>query len=232
MLLPDVTYELSSGHTLRLSMEYQSPQFPEDYERDTHIESEIVYNKSIKVFSYVDALKIYLVHKNGNDYLYCQPRCSNDDELFIYSLNGDRLEELVSKEMVYPEYDMTDTKNILMYTRIDALSSMWPAKRFYIGEDGMPVSDDPYYYLYDHALTLIQNLKVEVATNEETDKYSEEVLPAGTVMRFFRTNAKDFMDMKLQDGRIVRLRFDIRNYEFRFNGINENELFEGMNYCD
>lgn len=231
-VVPGVDYKLSSGHSLSVL---------ECYDQDGYVVLDIAYDNvsnKVKEFEGYDNQQTYLVHKSGKDYLYCQARgYSEDDELLIYALGGAQLgtpKHLA--EDVKLGCAMINPKKVNMYLRVDVFATMNIMKEFYIGEDGMPVTNQAYYELGDNGveLTLLRDLSAEVAANENSDAYTSEVLKAGTKMKIFRTNGKDLMDLKLNDGRIVRLHIDFSEYPHKINGteVEEFELFDGLAYCD
>lgn len=231
-VVPGVDYKLSSGHTFSLS---------ESHDQYDYVELVITYdNASNKVsdFDGYDNQQTYLVHKSGKDYLYCQANgYSDDDNLVIYSLGGAKLgAPKYLADGVKLGCAMVDTKKVNMYLRIDVFATMYIMKEFYIGEDGMPLTNQAYYELGDNGveLTLLRDLSAEVAANENADAYTSEVLKAGTKMKIYRTNGKDLIDLKLNDGRIVRLHIDFSEYPHKINGteVEEFDLFDGIAYCD
>ena len=231
-VVPGVEYKLSSGHNFRLSVWY------DEY---SYVKLDITYDNvsnEVSYFNGYDSQQTYLVHKSGKDYLYCQARgFSEDDELLIYTLGGAQLgNPKYPAESVKLGCAMIDPKNVNMYLRVNVLATMFIMKEFHIGEDGMPVTDQAYYELGEtgNELTLLRDLTVEVGANENADAYTSEVLKAGTKLKIFRTNGKDLIDLKLNDGRIVRLHIDFSDYPHKINGaeVDEFELFEGVTYCD
>lgn len=232
MVVPEVAYKLSSGHTLEIY---------DGYNENGYVNYMINYDNtlySVEEFGGYDTQKTYLVHKNGKDYLYCQANgYSDDDCLLIYSLGGASLGTAkYPAENVKLLCPMIDLNNVRMYLRTDVLSTMQIEKIFRIGDDGMPVSDSAFYELGDcgQELTLLQDLKFEVAKDEKADLFVEEVIPAGTKMKIFRTNGNNLIDLKLQDGRIARLsvELDPEYYSCTINGKFPEEFFSGMVYYD
>ena len=231
-VVPGVDYKLSSGHSLSVL---------EGYDQYDYVVLDITYDdvsNKVKEIEGYDNQQTYLVHKSGKDYLYCQARgYSEDDELLIYALGGAQLgTPKHPAEAVKLGCAMIDPKKVNMYLRVDVLSTMNIMKEFYIGEDGMPVTDQAYYELGEtgNELTLLRDLTAEVAANENSDAYTSEVLKAGTKMKIYRTNGKDLIDLILNDGRIVRLHIDFSQYPHKINGteVDEFELFDGIAYYD
>lgn len=56
-------------------------------------------------------------------------------------------------------------------------------------------------------------------------------LPAGTSLTPYQTDGKTFVDLKTEDGSVVRLNIDVSNLPITVNGIPEDECFEELLYA-
>ena len=122
----------------------------------------------------------------------------------------------------------TDPFNFVLDTEFDMLGTMRGARNYsmdpYTGEL-LPKTN--YYNAPEGYPTITSKipLKVIILPQEKL-----ELLPAGTVFRFLRTDAVSYVDMMLADGRECRIIVEREDYEFMVNGISERECFEELYY--
>ena len=231
-VVPGMLCQIASGHTVEIA------QYGSADSSNTDFIPAIRYDGKEKVLEnvYCSDLRAYLVHKSGKDYLYCQTEEDSEDHyLRIFTLGGEQLGDFRSPEKFGAlNATLVDPNNFEMFTRVDALATMFPIANYSVGEEGMPVAKDSYYTLPDSIwnFTLLKDLTADVAADKNADSYTSEILPAGTQMTIIRTNAENWVDLELKDGRVVRLTFDFSAYPHVINGINEDELFDGIFYCD
>jgi hypothetical protein len=74
-------------------------------------------------------------------------------------------------------------------------------------------------------LTTKQEMKVHILDSADSDTVSQATLPRGTKLYFYRTDARDIVDMKTEDGRIVRFRVDSNIYPILIDGVYTEGLF-------
>lgn len=181
----------------------------------------------------------YLVHLEEDKwYLYLDGVSDNDyHTLYVFDLNGEepqKIQELYGTGFhtdyrnedayEYPQDYFTDPEAFRLDVRTDLLSTL-PASRFYrVGADGNPEAKQDYYY-YDTDRELTSRIDLELEFPEEGTK---ETVPAGSIFRFYRTDNENFVDMKLDDGRVCRVEADNSDWPVRINGTDREEVFDGM----
>ncbi|MBR0163784.1 MAG: hypothetical protein IJQ12_03825 [Lachnospiraceae bacterium] len=75
------------------------------------------------------------------------------------------------------------------------------------GPTGIPVSDDPYYAIFDPAeavYTLHRDVTLDVLTSEDQTVPTPTPFPAGTVLSMFRFTMNVSADFRTQDGTVIR----------------------------
>ena len=75
-------------------------------------------------------------------------------------------------------------------------------------------------------MTSLVDLEVEILGEDEP-----EIIKAGEEFEFYRTDNETYVDMKLSDGRICRLKVDCSRWPYKVNGIDSEECFDGMMYA-
>lgn len=112
--------------------------------------------------------------------------------------------------------------------RTDVFGTSHISKKYKVGEDGLPVTDDEVY-LFDSRLdyTAKKEMKLKVVDEEgnETDDYD---LKAGDHVYAYRTDGETFVDAKLADGRIVRFNLTTKEWPYLIDGIDIEEIFEDV----
>lgn len=186
-----------------------------------------------------------LVHAaDGTNYLYIQNTADSDDNsLVIYRLQNNAVElvdvlymgwctQYVEAENIMWKHVMTDTRSFELDTPTDMLSTISGCKQYYMDETGIPMSEDPYYtFKTDRYLTLIQELVVSVVDEATNTVTGEMILPAGTQVLYYHTDDLTFADLKLDDGTVVRVEMEGDGWPKTIQGMNIEDLFEGMMFA-
>lgn len=97
-----------------------------------------------------------------------------------------------------------------------------------IGKDGKPEPVSNIYDLSGKESILKQNCRVEEVDRKDPALSKGNLdLPAGTVLRPYRTDGKSWIDFITKEGRICRFRIDVFSEEMQFEGFGSPEnLFE------
>ena len=200
------------------------------------------------------SIQPYFVHTgDGRNYVYVITGTDSDyPELSVFEI-GDKVPASVGKiggtglasafyptyvdgeykpEESYSErYSLIDPSKFALGTRMQLMSS-YSGRRFYeVGEDGMPAPLTDYYEIEANiTLTSLVPLKaetVDLVTQEPTGE--EKEIPAGTKLRFWRTNGVDIVDLRTEDmeaGEAFRFKVETGDGQ-TVNGVKLEEAFDG-----
>lgn len=235
----EASYNLPGESLLDSSIKYF--QVSEDPDPDQNlINVTVTYGnsqKKLKVYGYkVDA---YLFCDNGFRYL-CLNTVGDDDwqSAYFVPMSGGSIGSMVSCSWGFYENVPTDPENFMMETRCYLLSTYGIDTRFRLGAGGKPKTLDTMAYLPTlpadaqiGPLTTKQEMKVHILDSADGDAVSQATLPKGTKLYFYRTDARDIVDMKTEDGRIVRFRVDSNIYPILIDGVYTEDCFDGAFYA-
>lgn len=178
-------------------------------------------------------------------YLYVEFLSENDfRRLYVIDLNENQMARRRQFDLVgdtdasiYGHFT-ADSGQFALYSRIYTLGTYTGFKTYYVGDDGMPVSDESMYTLvnegmdWERGLVSKRELKVQmhVDGSEET---VEEKLPKGTVFKPRKTDGETVMEMELEDGRRcdILLEKGTDGVVYKINGISEYDCFEDLPYA-
>ena len=76
----------------------------------------------------------------------------------------------------------------------------------------------------------LKSIKVTML-DDEYNEQGEETVDAGEHFLPIRTDNSTFVDCRLDDGRLVRLKFSQTDYPSQIDGVNVEDLFEGLVYA-
>ena len=116
---------------------------------------------------------------------------------------------------------------------MDLLSTYEGYKTYIIGADGSAISNDPFYSIkVSYVLTSVKPIDCELV-DEAGSTQGKETVPEGSNYSFVRTDGSSFVDMKLDDGRMVRIALekDTENWGYKIGGVNAEDLFEMLYYA-
>lgn len=219
----------------------ENPETPGEYEGRSDREFECYGNFK---YAYV------VTGEDGNAYLYVEFLQDNDFHwLTVVNLSevssgegtetepGDEIHIEGTDKATYGHF-ISDPENFALYNKIYVLGTYMGYKNYYVGKDGMPVSDDEMYQLIngsmDWEVTLTSSKALKVQMHEEGgDAVREETLPKGTVFHPRRTDWETVIEMELDDGRIcdILLEKSDETGTFLINGMNEFDCFENLPYA-
>lgn len=155
------------------------------------------------------------------------------------------------------EYGFSDPAHFELQARMDLLSTMGGSRQYHVGSDGYPASDDEWYRL--NTETVLQ-AKQDVSC-EQVDLdgavITRTTLPKGTYVFFVRTDGREWVDVQEIDASVVikedygdwnriytekamqpdpekpiyRIHIDASEYPHMINGIEEDQMFDGIMYA-
>ncbi len=115
------------------------------------------------------------------------------------------------------------------------LLSSYSISRYYkVGEDGLPVPLSEWYEMQpNHTLTMLQDLTVDTLDQETSEKTGEMTLHQGDKIILYRSDGKARVQAFAEDGTVVLLEVerDEKNWKTLINGIDIEELFDGMMFA-
>lgn len=140
-----------------------------------------------------------------------------------------------SKEMSY-EQIITDPSHFTLGTRTDVLCTVSGYKTYSVGSDGMPVSSDMVYYIGNEECVVNRQIEFTVLHDVEGqqmdgisgEKLGSYTIPRGSKVVYFRTDGERFADLKLEDGKIIRVELDSAQWPRTIDEISIEEIFDGV----
>lgn len=196
-----------------------------------------IYEDDVYAYS-AEAYFIHFEDENKN-YVYVEyAQDSGYTVIGVYEISGNTATNVgyVKGSGMVAKYDgekvmgkiFNDPNNLTLGTRSDMLSTTTVYRDYYVDPDtGMPIAKKNYYIMdVGHSLTSLVDLEVEILGEDEP-----EIIKAGEEFEFYRTDNETYVDMKLSDGRICRLKVDCSRWPYKVNGIDSEECFDGMMYA-
>ncbi len=188
-----------------------------------------------------------LVHYNGGDYIYVQTTGYNDWRgISVFRLGAAGIKKLgdlnaslfhwdtdTEDDGAYSRFEepITDPEGFMLSTRTGLLSTADGYRFYWIGESGMPVSEDTKYILTDrYEFTLLRELEVTRIGTAGED-LGTVVLGEGEKLTYVATNDTDYAEFQLIDGSVVGVMVDVRNGEKTIGGVSVFDIFEGMRFA-
>ena len=190
----------------------------------------------------------YFVHTGeGKTYLYVLCSSDNDYEFIkVFSLNGKgpsyvdeigncgfRWQLINEEEYEYAEEAFLNPDSFYMTSHLEVLSTYGGYRRYHVGADGMPVTEDEWYVIPDYGdrvLTAKQDVVCKLVDEDGSVISGEAKIPSGTKLTFYRTDGKEWVD--LTDGDKIYRVFEVRDeWPYKINGVDEEELFDGIMYA-
>lgn len=179
---------------------------------------------------------------DGRAYLYVESKGENDYRMMeVFDLNGESPAHVGTVNDTFQDHLIFDPENFSLYTRLDALGTFFGYRRYRVGGDGIPVTDETVYRIvnpkhgWDHVLTASKTIPVwiheEEGDSRENLKMERQELPMGTKFRPRKTDGQSFVEMELEDGRLCDIRFELRDFVRYIEGESEWDYFENLPYA-
>lgn len=184
------------------------------------------------------------IHTMSGDFVYMELFFDNDyRQIYVYEITGGTVRKAGETDLGlrtltdgYPEgflptRQLTDPGHFELQTRTDALSTSNAWRHYHVGEDGLPVPEEDWFYITNaRNLTLKRALAVNLVDEGGSSAGSAD-LPAGTSLALYRTDDASYVDLKLTDGRIARIPVSLGSWPIIAAGMDAQELFDGMMFA-
>ena len=184
-----------------------------------------------------------VVTADGREYIYVCALTFNDyTDVMVFDISNDdiRLSGVFTCHLVYDttdedhagEFIPTDPENMYFGQTGDLFGTYTCYGRYVVGSDGMPEPVDSVYKISwrSEEATSLKSVKVTML-DDEYNEQGEETIDAGEHFLPIRTDNSSFVDCRLDDGRLVRLKFTKTDYPSQIDGVNVDDLFEGLVYA-
>lgn len=190
---------------------------------------------------------VFIHNTDGKNYLYISVCGYSDDYIMnIYAFENDSVfkrdtmgdtfwyHSVNATDDCYYEAKITDPQFFKLGTGTDLLSTVSGYKTYSVDANGIPVSDDIGYmfkendsneYLY---FTVKQSVTADVIVKDTGEVTGQKTLTPGTRVYYYRTDGLTYGDLILDDDTIVRVYVDSSDWPVTINGINIEEIFDGL----
>ena len=191
--------------------------------------------------NYVKQYRVVTADKR--EYIYvCALTMDDYTDVMVFDINNDdvKLAGVFTCHLVYDttdseysgEFIPLDPENMYFAQVGDLFGTYTCYGRYVVGNDGMPECVDSVFKISwgSEEARSLKDIKVTVL-DEEYNEQGEETVKAGEHFLPIRTDNSTFVDCRLDDGRLVRLKFSQTGYPSQIDGVNVDDLFDGLVYA-
>ncbi|MBQ0001616.1 MAG: hypothetical protein KBT01_08830 [Clostridiales bacterium] len=180
---------------------------------------------------------------DGRNYLYIENQLESDyREIAVYDLNNGTasyVDTVAAHTLAYPEFEEYVTRDIItevnymhLESRSNICGTLGATRTYYPDENGVPVSAESLYHLLPASpYTLLKDLEAEMIDAQSYESLGTMNLYAGAVLYPYSTDMESFMDFYMEDGTVCRISIDISGWPQLVNGMNVEEVFDGIIYA-
>ena len=185
------------------------------------------------------------VHTEDGDYIYLF--CTGDSDyqqLNIFSLgkgvpsysghvdNAGKSNRYDAETDLSSEVLLTDPESFELASNMDILSTYTAGRSYYVGADGIPKSDDTYYYVHSNlVLESKENISCSIVNERGRVTKKKQTIKSGTEWTIYRTDGEKTVDLILSDDRIARVTVDSSNWPQTIDGEDISDLFDGVRFA-
>ena len=182
------------------------------------------------------------VHTEDGDYIYLF--CTGDSDyqqLNIFSLgkgvpsysghvdNAGKSNRYDAETDLSSEVLLTDPESFELASNMDILSTYTAGRSYFVGADGIPKSDDTYYYVHSNlVLESKENISCSIVNERGRVTKKKQTIKSGTEWTIYRTDGEKTVDLILSDDRIARVTVDSSNWPQTIDGEDISDLFDGV----
>ena len=185
------------------------------------------------------------VHTEDGDYIYLF--CTGDSDyqqLNIFSLgkgvpsysghvdDAGRSRQYDEETDLVSEALLTDPESFELASNMDILSTYTAGRSYYVGDNGIPRSDETYYYVHSN-LVLKNKEAISCSIVNERGRVTKknQTIKSGTEWTIYRTDGAKNVDLVLSDGRIARVTVDSSKWPQTIDGEDISDLFDGVRFA-
>ena len=182
-----------------------------------------------------------LMHtSDGKNYLYIGQQYPDDCWAFeIFDLSKGTLRKVDTvyagrhsvvdyEKQYYARQVLTDPNRFVLDTYTQMLGTAYGYDSYHVGTDGLPVQEHDWHIIcFETKLTLRKNLTVSVVS-EDGKTTGTTKLKTGDQALYYRTDGETWADLKLSDGRIVRVHPKHGDGEWTLDGMDLEKVFDGI----
>lgn len=200
------------------------------------------------VIYYIDSVnKVYDVFTaDGKEYIYVTIEGMAEEwYLYVFDITdgGAKACDYTSHIHEYlgyttdPDYAgepvFSDPDHLMIPRLNDMLGSIISYSYDVVGDDGMPECKQTYFNVSwaSMEITSLEDIDVYEILEDGTLSGEKTTIEKGTHFLPVRTDDETYVDCRLDDGRIVRLYIEIKDYNFYIDGVDVKGLFEGLIYA-
>jgi hypothetical protein len=130
------------------------------------------------------------------------------------------------------EIELIDPDDMKLGYLSDSLGSFTYYGSYRVGSDGLPEYIGDSYTISWCSDNIQTTTKMNVTTVDENGNETDPMqIPAGTHLTPVRTDTETYIDCRLDDGTLIRLKYDTMEYPAQIDGVDVNELFENLQYA-
>jgi len=194
---------------------------------------------------FYDADATFVHTRDGKNYIYVEILGESDyRQILCYAITGvvKKIDEVPGgMRTIYHEGEdniitcdvLTNPESFYLQRITQHLSTTSGHKEYYVGKNGVPVSDDKMFMFDEedmHTFTLLKDLDADVFDPKSEEITGSRTLKAGETVLYCGTDGERYGYLKCYDG--VMLRVDtVRakdSYYYTIDGINIEEWFDGL----
>ena len=232
---------------LRYTPELEDPDNGDDYAKELTLirngKSATIEESFLVEYKFT---KFYDVKTSDNkEYIYVTiPEMDDYWALLVYDITGDDVKaagtmyyhsfETEDGDGYYVEPLFSDPDKLQFGDKKDSFGSFTCYGDYKVGADGIPVFNGDYYKVAWSCSEDVHSVKeITADVVDEKGNVTEEgaKIPAGESFKILKTDGASWIDAQLGDGRIVRLKFTSFEYPATIDGVQVDELFEGLAYA-
>ncbi len=194
--------------------------------------------------NYAYDFDVYLVHTGDKNYIYSDSFSDNDYHMFCtWDINGKtpvQVGQLYGTEMdsVYIEEGFEDgtvylkffnePSSFILETRFHILGTRGATANYRVNPlNGTPeMTDSAYTFTFGH--DLVSKIPLDANILPSLDAY---IISEGALLVPYQTDGHSYVDLKTEDGDIVRLGIDTSDWPTMIGGIPEDQCFEELLYA-
>ena len=190
-------------------------------------------------------MKPTYVHTEDGDYIYLFCTEDNDyQQMNIFDLskgvpsyrghvdNTGRSNHYDAETDLFSEALLTDPESFELASNMDILSTYTAGRSYFVGANGIPKSDDTYYYVHSN-LDLKSKEAISCSIVNERGRVTKknQTIKTGTECTIYRTDGEKTVDLLLSDGRIARVTVDSSSWPQTIDGEDISDLFDGVRFA-